>query len=127
MTTILTRLLTLLPFTHRQGLADAQRQIEALSARCDLLLGCIRSQRETISGLSLQLCRRDGKAEHEAATIESLRLQLQACRRYGDRVTKELADATAERDEERKRAAELEAEAKDWFTRQVARMSVQNN
>ncbi len=110
-----------------QALADAQRQIDNLSARCDLQLGCIRSQRETISGLSLQLCRRDGKAEHQTATIESLKLQLQACRRYGDRVTKELAEAIESRDEERQRVGEIEAEAKLWLTRQLQPMPVSEN
>lgn len=112
---------------HRRALADAQASIDALSKRCDLQLGCIRSQRETISGLSLQLCRRDGKDEHQAATIESLKLQLQACRRYGDRVTKELSEAIESRDEERQRVGEIEAEAKLWLTRQLQPMPVSEN
>lgn len=109
------------------ALAEAQRQIDALSARCDLLLSCVQSQRQTISGLSLQLCRRDGKDEHQTATIESLRLQLQACRRYGDRVTKELAEVEIELNEEQWRVIELEAEASCWITRAVVRMPMSEN
>ena len=113
------RLLSYL-FPHRRALADAQASIDALSKRCDLLLGCVQSQRETISGLSLQLCRRDGKAEHEAVTIESLKLQLQACRRHNDTLLEQLG-------EEAQRVIELEAEASCWITRQVQRVPVQNN
>jgi hypothetical protein len=120
MTTILTRLLTLLPWCHRAALADAQRQIDALSARCDLQLDCIRSQRATISGLSLQLCRRDDKAEHAAATGESLRLQLQACRRHNETLLAQFA-------EEAQRVIELEAEASGWITRGVERVGVSEN
>ena len=114
------RLLTLLPWCHRSALADAQRQIDALSARCDLQLDCIRSQRATISGLSLQLCRRDDKAAHEAATSESLRLQLQACRRHNETLLAQFA-------EEAQRVIELESEAGGWITRGVERVPVQNN
>lgn len=116
---MITRLLSYL-FPHRRALADAQRQIDALSKRCDLQLDCIRSQRATISGLSLQLCRRDDRTEHEAATIESLRLQLQACRRHNDTQLQQLAD-------EAQRVIELETEASCWITRQVQRVPVQNN
>ena len=113
------RLLSYL-FPHRRALADAQRQIDALSKRCDLQLDCIRSQRATISGLSLQLCRRDDRTEHEAVTIESLRLQLQACRRHNDTLLEQLG-------EEAQRVIELEAEASCWITRGAQRAPVSEN
>ena len=83
--------------------------------------------RATITGLSTRLSRQADNTDTLLLKVaqlelsnESLRLQLQACRRHGDAIAERLG-------EEAQRVIELEAEASCWITRAIQRVAVTNN
>lgn len=83
--------------------------------------------RATITGLSARLSRQADNTDALLLKVaqlelakESLRLQLQACRRHGDALAERLG-------EEAQRVIELEAEASGWITRQAMRLPISEN